>query len=99
MDSMVTAGVPDFQPGTRTYANQTLTTLQKTREMFNLTVNEAHTFYVGQNGWLVYNCLGTQVAYGRKDISVDVKNTVLLTIGWVLIILQYLNTFIMVKLK
>lgn len=23
--------------------------------MFNLTVDEAHTFYVGQNGWLVHN--------------------------------------------
>lgn len=23
--------------------------------MFNLTVSEAHTFYVGQNGWLVHN--------------------------------------------
>lgn len=24
--------------------------------MFNLTVSEAHTFYVGQDGWLVHNC-------------------------------------------
>ena len=24
--------------------------------MFNLTVDEAHTFYVGENGWLVHNC-------------------------------------------
>jgi len=24
--------------------------------MFNLTVDEAHTFYVGQDGWLVHNC-------------------------------------------
>ncbi|WP_424949461.1 hypothetical protein [Deinococcus sp.] len=23
--------------------------------MFNLTVDEAHTFYVGENGWLVHN--------------------------------------------
>ncbi|GAA5534078.1 hypothetical protein Dalu01_02486 [Deinococcus aluminii] len=30
-------------------------TLQQTREMFNLTVSEAHTFYVGQDGWLVHN--------------------------------------------
>ncbi|WP_343216600.1 hypothetical protein [Deinococcus aestuarii] len=31
-------------------------TLQQTREMFNLTVDEAHTFYVGTQGWLVHNC-------------------------------------------
>lgn len=30
-------------------------TLQQTREMFNLTVSEAHTYYVGQDGWLVHN--------------------------------------------
>jgi filamentous hemagglutinin len=24
--------------------------------MFNLTVDEAHTFYVGEKGWLVHNC-------------------------------------------
>ncbi|WP_424951578.1 hypothetical protein [Deinococcus sp.] len=24
--------------------------------MFNLTVERAHTFYVGTNGWLVHNC-------------------------------------------
>lgn len=24
--------------------------------MFNLTVAQAHTFYVGNNGWLVHNC-------------------------------------------
>lgn len=33
-------------------------TLQQTREMFNLTVSEAHTFYVGQDGWLVHNANG-----------------------------------------
>ncbi|WP_156952911.1 polymorphic toxin type 47 domain-containing protein [Deinococcus frigens] len=30
-------------------------TVQQTREMFNLTVSEAHTYYVGQEGWLVHN--------------------------------------------
>ncbi|WP_425557438.1 polymorphic toxin-type HINT domain-containing protein [Deinococcus aluminii] len=30
-------------------------TLQQTREVFNLTVSEAHTFYVGTQGWLVHN--------------------------------------------
>ena len=32
-----------------------VTTVQQTQEMFNLTVDEAHTFYVGTNGWLVHN--------------------------------------------
>ena len=32
-----------------------VTTVQQTREMFNLTVDEAHTFYVGTQGWLVHN--------------------------------------------
>ncbi|WP_230285589.1 polymorphic toxin-type HINT domain-containing protein [Deinococcus sp. 23YEL01] len=32
-----------------------VTTVQQTREMFNLTVSEAHTYYVGNDGWLVHN--------------------------------------------
>ncbi|GHG19374.1 hypothetical protein GCM10017784_08180 [Deinococcus indicus] len=32
-----------------------VTTPGQTREMFNLTVSEAHTYYVGQDGWLVHN--------------------------------------------
>ena len=32
-----------------------VTTLQKTQEMFNLSVQTAHTFYVGTQGWLVHN--------------------------------------------
>ncbi|WP_229778747.1 polymorphic toxin-type HINT domain-containing protein [Deinococcus knuensis] len=32
-----------------------VTTVGQTREMFNLTVSEAHTYYVGQDGWLVHN--------------------------------------------
>ncbi|MCD0176483.1 hypothetical protein IHN32_11070 [Deinococcus sp. 14RED07] len=32
-----------------------VTTLGQTREMFNLTVSEAHTYYIGQDGWLVHN--------------------------------------------
>jgi Pretoxin HINT domain len=35
-------------------------TFQQTQEMFNLTVSEAHTFYVGNNGWLVHNQAGNQ---------------------------------------
>jgi Bacterial EndoU nuclease/Pretoxin HINT domain len=31
-------------------------TLQQTQEMFDLTVDTAHTFYVGRDGWLVHNC-------------------------------------------
>ena len=30
-------------------------TVQQTQEMFNLTVDTAHTFYVGDKGWLVHN--------------------------------------------
>jgi YD repeat-containing protein len=30
-------------------------TFQQTQEMFNLTVDTAHTFYVGSQGWLVHN--------------------------------------------
>ena len=36
-----------------------VTTVQQTQEMFNLTVSEAHTFYVGNNGWLVHNAGNT----------------------------------------
>ena len=36
-----------------------VTTVQQTREMFNLTVETAHTFYVGTNGWLVHNAIRT----------------------------------------
>lgn len=46
-------------------------TLQQTREMFNLTVDEAHTFYVGQDGWLVHNAncfsLTARVVNGQKE--------------------------------
>ena len=33
-----------------------VSTVQKTQEMFNLSVQTAHTFYVGTQGWLVHNC-------------------------------------------
>ena len=42
--------------GTGTVLN--VLTVQQTKEMFNLTVDEAHTFYVGQEGWLVHNASG-----------------------------------------
>lgn len=32
-----------------------VTTVGQTREMFNLFVSEAHTYYVGNDGWLVHN--------------------------------------------
>ncbi|MFC6593129.1 polymorphic toxin-type HINT domain-containing protein [Deinococcus lacus] len=52
-----------------------VTTQAKTQEMFNLTVAEAHTFYVGGNGWLVHNqtfpCLDTLVTSAQKlDLAV-----------------------------
>ncbi|WP_229779673.1 hypothetical protein, partial [Deinococcus knuensis] len=37
------------------------TEVQQTREMFNLTVSEAHTYYVGQDGWLVHNAKGFSI--------------------------------------
>jgi len=43
------------QAGGTTGVVANVTTLQQTQEMFNLTVDEAHTFYVGQDGWLVHN--------------------------------------------
>ncbi|MBV6396581.1 MAG: hypothetical protein HFACDABA_02181 [Anaerolineales bacterium] len=30
----------------------------KTQEMYNLTVDTAHTFFVGEGQWLVHNCGG-----------------------------------------
>ncbi|MFN8509823.1 MAG: polymorphic toxin-type HINT domain-containing protein [Deinococcaceae bacterium] len=38
--------------GTVVYVN----TLAETRKMYNLEVQSAHTFFVGQNGWLTHNC-------------------------------------------
>jgi Pretoxin HINT domain len=40
-------------------------TFQQTREMFNLTVSEAHTYYVGQDGWLVHNVQQSQLTLYR----------------------------------
>lgn len=35
-----------------------VTTTARTAQMFNLTVEQAHTFFVGVNGWLVHNTAG-----------------------------------------
>ena len=43
-------------------------TVQQTQEMFNLTVDEAHTFYVGQDGWLVHNAGGSPVLPTATDL-------------------------------
>jgi filamentous hemagglutinin len=37
--------------------------------MFNLTVSEAHTYYVGQEGWLVHNGEGCLVGANRALID------------------------------
>lgn len=45
-----------------------VTTVEQTREMFNLTVDEAHTFYVGTAGWLVHNgwrCGDWEIGLGK----------------------------------
>ncbi|WP_425147461.1 polymorphic toxin-type HINT domain-containing protein [Deinococcus sp.] len=39
--------------GTGTVLN--VLAVQQTQQMYNLTVDTAHTFYVGDNGWLVHN--------------------------------------------
>jgi len=44
-----------------------VTTVQQTREMFNLTVSEAHTYYVGQDGWLVHNSGCGEIIYSALD--------------------------------
>ncbi|MBX8465015.1 polymorphic toxin-type HINT domain-containing protein [Deinococcus sp. RIT780] len=48
-----------------------VTTAQQTREMFNLTVSEAHTYYVGQDGWLVHNtgCPIASRGYDRPEVE------------------------------
>lgn len=44
-------------------------TVRQTQEMFNLTVETAHTFYVGTNGWLVHNCNGLKAGQVVEDVS------------------------------
>ncbi|WP_337193169.1 polymorphic toxin-type HINT domain-containing protein [Deinococcus xianganensis] len=58
-------------------------TVEQTREMFNLTVSEAHTYYVGQDGWLVHNCPDagdaakafTQPGWIKKDLYSELSKT------------------------
>ncbi|WP_221090939.1 polymorphic toxin-type HINT domain-containing protein [Deinococcus aquaedulcis] len=45
--------------------------VQKTQEMFNLTVSEAHTYYVGQDGWLVHNAGGSTTVYRGTDFGIE----------------------------
>ncbi|MCE9647408.1 MAG: hypothetical protein K8S20_15550 [Chloroflexi bacterium] len=47
-----------------------VTTEQTTAEMYNLTVDEAHTFTVGHGQWLVHNtCDFRRIAYGSDELS------------------------------
>lgn len=46
-----------------------VTTVQQTREMFNLTVSEAHTYYVGQDGWLVHNATACELRQRRAGTT------------------------------
>lgn len=51
-------------------------TVEQTREMFNLTVSEAHTYYVGQDGWLVHNggwCDHVVLGWRDSGLSVTTK--------------------------
>jgi Xanthomonas XOO_2897-like deaminase len=53
-----------------------VTTEQTTQEMYNLTVDEAHTFYVGDGQWLVHNaCDFRRIAYGSDELSRAVQQT------------------------
>ncbi|GAA0519848.1 polymorphic toxin-type HINT domain-containing protein [Deinococcus depolymerans] len=47
-----------------------VTTVQQTREMFNLTVSEAHTYYVGQDGWLAHNAPAA-TGIGLKQVAFE----------------------------
>jgi hypothetical protein len=42
---------------------------QKPQPMYNLTVDEAHTFFVGDGQWLVHNTCGSYVEYGSTELS------------------------------
>lgn len=48
---------------------QDVTTIYQTRPMYNLSVDTAHTYFVGQQQWLVHNSCG-DVAFGfSKNLS------------------------------
>ncbi|MBZ9715041.1 polymorphic toxin-type HINT domain-containing protein [Deinococcus multiflagellatus] len=50
--------------------------VQKTQEMFNLTVSEAHTYYVGNEGWLVHNQnTPCKIPSGPQTYTADLSNT------------------------
>jgi hypothetical protein len=38
--------------------------IYKTQEMYNLTVDTAHTFFVGEGQWLVHNACGPKIPKG-----------------------------------
>ncbi|MFN8510687.1 MAG: polymorphic toxin-type HINT domain-containing protein [Deinococcaceae bacterium] len=61
--------------GTVVYVN----TLAETRKMYNLEVQSAHTFFVGQNGWLTHNCSlpkFTQPGWIKKDLYSNLSGMV-----------------------
>jgi len=55
--------------GTVVYVN----TLAETRKMYNLEVQSAHTFFVGQNGWLTHNC---KLPYGINKSLDDIADRI-----------------------
>ena len=47
-------------------------TVERSQKMYDLTVDTAHTFFVGSDKWLVHNaqrCAVTKVSFGSTDIS------------------------------
>ena len=51
--------------------------IEKTsQEMYNLTVDAAHTFYVGEGGWLVHNACGLNPASKHSGIPVFAQESI-----------------------
>lgn len=59
----------------RTGSVVNVTTQAKTQEMFNLTVDTAHTFYVGANGWLAHNAKPCNITQTLWDHIFDGHTT------------------------
>lgn len=52
-----------------------VTTEETTREMYNLTVDKAHTFYVGDGQWLVHNCEDAFDDLAKLRQSLELEDT------------------------
>jgi len=50
---------------------ETVEIVQKHKQMYNLTVEKAHTFFVGEQQWLVHNDCGQRVLFGQRRIDTN----------------------------